>query len=64
MKTNTIFIKASEVSELMGISVSCAYRIIKTLNGELEKKGYLTVHGRTSRKYFYERVYGKDEYSA
>ena len=37
MKTNTIFIKASEVSELMGISVSYAYRIIKTLNGELEK---------------------------
>ena len=38
MKTNTIFIKASEVSELMEISVSYAYRIIKTLNGELEKR--------------------------
>lgn len=61
---NVMFIKASEVSKIMDISISYAYRIIKTLNEELTEKGYLTVHGRTSRKYFYERIYGKEVYSA
>ena len=63
-ENNTIFIKANEVSKLMDISMSYAYRIIKILNEELTEKGYLTVHGRTSRKYFYERVYGKEVRSA
>ena len=36
-----------------------AYRVIKQLNEELSNKGYLTVSGKTSRKYFYERIYTK-----
>lgn len=59
MTENTIFIKAKEVSELLGISLAYAYKIINTLNKELSDKGYLVISGRTSRQYFYERVYGK-----
>lgn len=58
VETN-MFIKAAEVSEIMGISRAYAYRLIKQLNDELSSKGYLVVQGRTSRKYFNERLYGK-----
>lgn len=65
MNTNTVqtnnqslFIKASEISEQMGISIAYAYRIIKKLNGELAQKGFIVIQGKTSRKYFYERIYG------
>ena len=54
-----MFIKADEVSEVMGISRAYAYRLIKQLNDELNSKGYLVVQGRTSRQYFNERLYGK-----
>lgn len=37
----SLFIKADEVSEVLGISRSEAYRIIKKLNGELAAKGYI-----------------------
>lgn len=57
--TATVFIKADEISQTMGVSRAYAYRVIKQLNTELSGKGYLVVQGRTSRQYFYERIYGK-----
>ena len=54
----TLFIRASEVSEVMDVSRAYAYRVIKQLNEELNAKGYIVVNGRTSRKYFFERIYG------
>ena len=41
----------------MGIDKK-AYSLIQELNAELKEKGYLTVTGRVSRKYFEERFYG------
>ena len=55
--TQTVFIKAAEIAELMEVSRTYAYGIIRQLNGELEAKGILTIDGRTNRKYFYERIY-------
>lgn len=57
---NNLFITAAEVSALMGVSKAYAYRIIKKLNDELESKGYLVIAGKTSLKYFNERIYGKE----
>ena len=54
-------IHASEVAEELGVSVTYAYKIVRQLNEELQKKGYLTVSGKVSRKYFHERFYGKGE---
>ena len=54
----TLFIKASEVAIVMDVSRAYAYRIVKQLNEELAAKGILTIDGRTTRKYFYERLYG------
>lgn len=35
-----------------------AYKIIRKLNKELNEKGYITVAGKVSKKYFNERYYG------
>ncbi|WP_367177886.1 transcriptional regulator [Ihubacter massiliensis] len=47
-----------EVKTLMGVAETKAYGIIKQLNKELEDKGYITVRGKVSKKYFNERFYG------
>lgn len=49
---------ASEVKELLGISQSKAYQIIRLLNNELSAKEFLIVAGKVSRQYFNERFYG------
>lgn len=55
------YITASELSELLGISVSRAYRLIHDMNKELANEGYLTVSGRVPTRYFEERWYSGNE---
>lgn len=53
---------AAEVAEAMGVSKSYAYKVVRQLNAELEKLGYLTVSGRVNRQYFLERTcYGSNK---
>lgn len=54
------YIRADEIVEVMGISQAKAYKLIRQLNEELRKAGYITVSGRVSRRYFEERIYGFD----
>lgn len=49
-----------DVMEALGVSRSHSYQIIRRLNGELEKAGYITVRGRISKAYFEKRIYGID----
>ncbi|MCI9539058.1 MAG: helix-turn-helix domain-containing protein [Eubacterium sp.] len=58
MIVEKIMMTAKEVSETLGVKQSKAYSIIRELNQELCKKGYLTVAGKISRIYFHERIYG------
>lgn len=53
-----VFITAQEVAELLVISKSKAYTIVRELNEELSAKGFITVAGRVSRKFFEEKFYG------
>lgn len=55
------FMGVSEVQELLSISRSSAYRLIKTLNEELNEKGYITISGKVSTRYLMERIYGLEE---
>ena len=41
-----------EVAAELGVSKSYAYKIVKQLNEELQKLGYLTVAGRVNTNYF------------
>lgn len=49
-----------DVKSVLGVKDSKAYDIIRELNSELQKKGYLTVRGRISARYFNERFFGKE----
>lgn len=60
-KSVTGFIRAKEVCELLQCSSAMAYRIIARLNEELESKGYITISGRISKSYLYERMGIKNE---
>lgn len=49
------YLFVEDVMELLHTSRSNAYKIIKTLNEELQAKGYYITRGRVSRVYFEER---------
>lgn len=51
------FIGAKEVAEILGVSESKAYSVIRGLNKELKERGYITVTGKVSRTFFSERLY-------
>ena len=51
-------LRAKEVSEILQIGETKAYQIIRQLNEELARIGYLTVRGRISEAYFQQRVFG------
>lgn len=53
----SVFMKADEVQELLGVSRSEAYRIMKKLNDDLKEKGFIVLSGRVSRKYLEEMIY-------
>lgn len=55
---NTLFVTAGEIAEELGISKPFAYKLVQQMNEELEAKGFLTIAGRVSRKYYEEKFYG------
>ena len=55
---NKRFLNVNDVADYLDISVPTAYKIIRRLNDELSKMGYLTVSGRVNRTYFEQKVYG------
>lgn len=55
---NTLFVTAGEIAEELGISKPFAYKLVRQMNEDLEAKGFLTIAGRVSRKYYEEKFYG------
>lgn len=54
--------RVEEVAEMLGVSKSYAYKIVRTLNAELKEKGFLTISGRVNKQYFMEKTcYGATE---
>ena len=45
-----------EVRQLLGVSKSYAYKVIRKMNSELRQQGYHTIAGRVSKTYFLEKV--------
>lgn len=59
MKTaEKIYITANELSEMLGVSAGHAYKIIRRMNHELEKEGYIVIAGKVPKRYFEKRWYG------
>ncbi|MEG1086874.1 MAG: helix-turn-helix domain-containing protein [Cetobacterium sp.] len=57
VKVENKFFNVKDISEMLGISETTAYRLIKKLNEDLKKKGMITISGRISKRYFQERTY-------
>ncbi len=55
MESNS-FMRVEDVAKELGVSTSYAYKVIRKLNAELEKKGIITIAGRVNRQYFKERL--------
>ena len=55
---NAIYFTAMEVASMLGVSRGQAYKLVKGMNEELAKKGYIVVSGKVPKKYFNERYYG------
>lgn len=53
-----IYIGAKEISSLLDISEALSYKLIRKMNEELREKGFITIQGKVSRKYFQEKFYG------
>ncbi len=53
-----MFLKVSDVMKVLDVSESYAYKLIRKLNKELEKKGCFVMAGRIDRQFFYEHFYG------
>ena len=43
MSTEKNYVTATELAEILGVSIGQAYKIIRRLNSELDKKGFITV---------------------
>jgi hypothetical protein len=48
--------KAENVAEVLGVSKSFAYKVMKKLNDELKAQGYVTIAGRVNKQYFMEKL--------
>ncbi len=59
MEERSRFMRPKDIAEELECSPAYAYKIIKSLNQELEKKGFMTFPGRVIRDYFEERTYYK-----
>lgn len=56
MKNN--YYSVTEVQEILDVSKSKAYEIIRVFNEELKEKNYLVLRGKVPKKYFNEKIYG------
>ena len=60
---NQKFLRAEEVAEELSVSKAYAYKLIRTLNNDLRKQGFITINGRVSKQYFKEKLYGTNAVS-
>ena len=58
MKQQNIYITAAELAEIMGISNGHAYKLIREMNADLKKQGFLTISGKLPRAYLEKCLYG------
>ncbi|ACO84746.1 transcriptional regulator [Clostridium botulinum] len=52
-----MFYTVDQITEMLQISKSKAYKITASLNKELKKMGYITIAGRVPKKFFEEKYY-------
>lgn len=51
---------AKDLKEVLGVSESKAYQLIRKMNEELKAEGYLTIRGKIPSSYVSKRFFGMD----
>ena len=51
-----VLIGVNEVSAILGVKSTTAYKVIRTLNAQLENQGKVTVRGKINRNYLLKMV--------
>ena len=57
----SVFYTAQEVAEILGVSRTKAYKIVKELNLELKANVFIVIAGKIPKRYFEERCYAFSE---
>lgn len=52
------YLTAQEVADIIGISKTKAYSLIRTMNAELAEAGYITISGKVPVAFFNKKCYG------
>ena len=50
------FMTVEQVAKELSVSESYAYKVIRELNAELKKQGYVTIRGRINANYFKKKL--------
>lgn len=53
---NKKFMSVQDVADELGVSKSYAYKVVRQLNEELSKMGYITVSGRVNTDFFQKKL--------
>lgn len=56
--SNKLFMTAQEVADTLGMSKAYAYKLIQEMNQEMAKGGYVVLHGKINRSFFFNKIYG------
>ena len=57
MKSNYMM-SADDIAEELGVSKGKAYKLIRDLNQELVKNGFIVISGKLPRAYWEKKFYG------
>jgi transposase len=57
----SLYYSATDIQELLDVSRSVAYKLLKQMNEELAVQGYIVIPGKVPKKFFAEHVYGMAE---
>lgn len=59
-----IYYSAADIAKMLGISKGKSYKILREMNAELSKNGFLTIAGKIPVAYFKEKWYGATKEAA
>jgi hypothetical protein len=58
MGNYSYMMSADDVARELNCSKSHAYKLVKSMNSELESQGYITMAGRIPRPYIAQKMFG------
>ena len=61
MREKRYMMTAGELANELGISKAFAYKLIREMNNDLRKAGYVVISGRVPKTYMEKRFYGYEK---